>query len=81
MPSHGVSLRFWQVFQQRADALDLVTANVGPKSERELTKVIEALIKEKTIIMIAHRLKTVRHADNILVIDGGKIVQSALMKI
>lgn len=81
MPSRGVSLRFWQVFQQRADALDLVAANVGPKSERELTNVIEPLIKEKTIIMIAHRLKTVRHADNILVIDGGKIVQSALMKI
>ena len=36
---------------------------------------IEALMKEKTIIMIAHRLKTVEHADQIVVIDGGKIVQ------
>ena len=56
--------------------LDEATANVDPESEQELTNAIEALIKEKTIIMIAHRLKTVRHADNILVIDGGKIVQS-----
>lgn len=56
--------------------LDEATANVDPESEQELTSAIEALTKEKTIIMIAHRLKTVRHADNILVIDGGKIVQS-----
>lgn len=56
--------------------LDEATANVDPENEQELTAAIEALTKEKTIMMIAHRLKTVRHADNILVIDGGKIVQS-----
>ena len=56
--------------------LDEATANVDPESEQELTAAIEALTKEKTIMMIAHRLKTVRHADNILVIDGGEIVQS-----
>lgn len=56
--------------------LDEATANVDPESEQELTAAIEALTKEKTILMIAHRLKTVRHADNILVINGGKIVQS-----
>lgn len=56
--------------------LDEATANVDPESEQELTTAIEALTKEKTIMMIAHRLKTVRHADNILIIDGGKIVQS-----
>lgn len=56
--------------------LDEATANVDPESEQELTNAIEALTKEKTIIMIAHRLKTVRHADNILAVDGGKIVQS-----
>ena len=56
--------------------LDEATANVDPEIEQELTAAIEALTKEKTIMMIAHRLKTVRHADNILVIDGGKIVQS-----
>ena len=36
---------------------------------------VEALTKEKTIIMIAHRLKTVRHADQIIVIDQGHIAQ------
>lgn len=56
--------------------LDEATANVDPESEQELTSAIEALTEAKTIIMIAHRLKTVRHADNILVIDDGKIVQS-----
>ncbi len=55
--------------------LDEATANVDPENEKELTEAIENLTKEKTIIMIAHRLKTVRHADQILVIDKGKIVQ------
>ncbi len=55
--------------------LDEATANVDPENEKELTKAIEALTKEKTIIMIAHRLKTVRHADQILVVDNGHIVQ------
>ena len=56
--------------------LDEATANVDPESEKELTTAIQELTKEKTILMIAHRLKTVRHADKILVIDGGRIVQS-----
>lgn len=56
--------------------LDEATANVDPESEQELTAAIEALTKEKTILMIAHRLKTVRHADNILAIDNGRIAQS-----
>lgn len=55
--------------------LDEATANVDPESETELTAAIEALTKEKTIIMIAHRLKTVRNADQIFVIDNGKIAQ------
>lgn len=55
--------------------LDEATANVDPESESELVSAIEALTKEKTIIMIAHRLKTVRNADQILVVDNGKIVQ------
>lgn len=55
--------------------LDEATANVDPENEAELTKAIEELTKEKTIIMIAHRLKTVEHADQIVVIDSGKIVQ------
>ncbi|SEM53164.1 ATP-binding cassette, subfamily B [Butyrivibrio sp. ob235] len=55
--------------------LDEATANVDPENEKELTLAIENLTKEKTIIMIAHRLKTVRNADQIIVIDKGKIVQ------
>ncbi len=55
--------------------LDEATANVDPENEKELTEAIENLTKEKTIIMIAHRLKTVRNADQIIVVDKGKIVQ------
>lgn len=55
--------------------LDEATANVDPENEDRLQKAIEELTRNKTIIMIAHRLKTVRHADQILVVDGGRIVQ------
>ena len=55
--------------------LDEATANVDPENEADLMKAVEALTKEKTIIMIAHRLKTVRNADNILVISGGRIAE------
>ncbi len=55
--------------------LDEATANVDPENEKDLVEAIEALTKEKTIIMIAHRLKTVRNADQIVVVDKGKIVQ------
>ena len=55
--------------------LDEATANVDPENEKELMDAVDALTKEKTIIMIAHRLKTVRHADQIVVVDKGRIVQ------
>lgn len=55
--------------------LDEATANVDPENEKELTLAVDALTKEKTIIMIAHRLKTVRHADQIIVVDQGRIAQ------
>lgn len=55
--------------------LDEATANVDPENERELMFAIKELTKEKTILMIAHRLKTVRNADRIYVIDKGKIAQ------
>uniref|UniRef100_UPI0028D77F0C ABC transporter ATP-binding protein n=1 Tax=Mogibacterium timidum TaxID=35519 RepID=UPI0028D77F0C len=55
--------------------LDEATANVDPENERELMLAIKELTKEKTILMIAHRLKTVRNADRIYVIDKGKISQ------
>lgn len=55
--------------------LDEATANVDPENEDRLQKAIEELTRDKTIIMIAHRLKTVRNADQILVMDRGHIVQ------
>lgn len=55
--------------------LDEATANVDPENEKELVEAIGELTHNKTVIMIAHRLKTVRNADCIFVIDGGKIVQ------
>ncbi|MBR2996698.1 MAG: ABC transporter ATP-binding protein [Lachnospiraceae bacterium] len=55
--------------------LDEATANVDPENENELVRAISALTREKTVIMIAHRLKTVKEADQILVVDQGRIVQ------
>lgn len=55
--------------------LDEATASVDPENEKELQEAIDALTHNKTIIMIAHRLKTVRHANQILVLDNGHIVQ------
>ncbi|HGA3734862.1 TPA: ABC transporter ATP-binding protein [Streptococcus agalactiae] len=56
--------------------LDEATANVDPENEKELMAAVQALTKEKTILMIAHRLKTIRNADQIFVIDKGRIVQN-----
>lgn len=55
--------------------LDEATANVDPENEKELMEAIDALTHEKTVVMIAHRLKTVRHADQIIVLDQGRIAQ------
>ena len=55
--------------------LDEATANVDPENEADLQEAIEALTGGKTIIMIAHRLKTVRRADQILVLEHGRIAQ------
>ena len=55
--------------------LDEATANVDPENEKDLVEAIQELTQDKTVIMIAHRLKTVRSADRIFVVDGGRIVQ------
>lgn len=55
--------------------LDEATSSVDPENEDELQRAIEALTHDKTIIMIAHRLKTVRSADQILVLNHAHIVQ------
>ena len=55
--------------------LDEATASVDPENEAELQAAISALTRGKTLIMIAHRLNTVRNANQILVLSGGHIVQ------
>ena len=55
--------------------LDEATANIDPENEWMLQQAIGELTKSKTVIMIAHRLKTVRNADRIIVVESGRIVQ------
>lgn len=55
--------------------LDEATANIDPENEEKLQDAINELTRDKTIITIAHTLKTVKNADQILVVDNGKIVQ------
>ena len=56
--------------------LDEATASVDADNESYIQQAISELCKGKTILVIAHRLKTIFNADQILVIDGGKIVES-----
>ncbi|RCX20940.1 ATP-binding cassette subfamily B protein [Anaerobacterium chartisolvens] len=55
--------------------LDEATASVDPENEYEIQKAISALAKGKTMLVIAHRLATIENADQIVVLDEGKIVQ------
>lgn len=55
--------------------LDEATASVDPENEQEIQQAISALVHGKTIIIIAHRLATISNADQILVVDEGRIVQ------
>lgn len=54
---------------------DEATANIDPENEDKLKDAIESLTENKTVIMIAHRLKTIRNADQILVLRNGEIVE------
>lgn len=55
--------------------LDEATANVDPENEKELVDALHELTLDKTVVMIAHRLNTVRNADCIYVVADGRIVQ------
>lgn len=55
--------------------LDEATASVDPDNEMHIQKAINELVRDKTLVVIAHRLSTIRNADQILVIDKGKLVQ------
>lgn len=55
--------------------LDEFTSALDVENERHILQAIDNLVQNKTVIMIAHRLETVRKADNIIVLDKGEIVQ------
>jgi ATP-binding cassette subfamily C protein CydD len=56
--------------------LDEATANLDPQTEAALLEAMRALLRGRTALVIAHRLRTVRHADQIVVLSGGRIVQA-----
>ena len=55
--------------------LDEATANIDTETESLITKGLTALMEGRTTIMVAHRLSTIQHADNIIVLDHGQIIE------
>jgi ATP-binding cassette subfamily C protein CydD len=55
--------------------LDEASASVDPETEALISQAIETLAQDRIMLVIAHRLTTVRRADHILVLDGGRIVE------
>jgi ATP-binding cassette subfamily B protein len=55
--------------------LDEATASLDPENETQLQKAISALVKERTVIVIAHRLRTVLGADKIVILDNGRLAE------
>ena len=55
--------------------LDEATSSVDAESERRIERAMEVLFSGRTSVIVAHRLSTVRYADEILVIDGGRVIE------
>lgn len=55
--------------------LDEATASLDPENEMLVQQAIDALVQHKTVVVIAHRLRTVQHADQIVVLDKGRVEQ------
>jgi ATP-binding cassette subfamily B protein len=64
--------------------LDEITSNVDPVNETKIQKAISALAEDRTVLVIAHHLRTIRRADQIIVFNKGLIeekgVHEELMK-
>jgi len=56
--------------------LDEATASLDPENEIYIQQAIEELVKDKTVVVIAHKLSTIKHADKILVLEDGKLAQA-----
>jgi ATP-binding cassette subfamily C protein len=63
------------LFDAKILILDEATSNIDVETESRIEKAVKDLSKEKTVIMIAHRLSTVKGADRIIVVHDGKIVE------
>jgi ATP-binding cassette subfamily B protein len=55
--------------------LDEVTSALDPANEAAVHEGIDRLVAGRTVVMVAHRLRTVRHADHIAFLDGGRVVE------